>query len=89
MLHPTGEAEPLELAMEHHRIPPDFRATLGQLVSVRIHAAQPRTPLAWPPRSQLPPPLDGLAIHPELAGNGLDLLASRQSGQHLLHRVFS
>jgi hypothetical protein len=88
LLHPAGEAEPLELAMEHHRIPPDFRATLGQSVSVQIHAARPRTPLAWPPLSQPPPPLHGVTIHPELARNGLDLLAPRESRQHLLHGVF-
>ena len=88
LLHPAGEAEPLELAMQHHRIPPHFRATLGQSVSVRIHAARPRTPLAWPPLSQPPPAFDGLAIHAQLPRDGLDAFAPRQSGQHLLHRVF-
>jgi hypothetical protein len=89
LLHTAREAQPLQLAMEHHRIPAHFRPTLGQSLEIGIHAARPWPPLARAPLPQPPPALDRLAIHAQLPREGLHAFAPRQSGQHLLYRVCS
>lgn len=49
LLDPTGEAESLELAMQHHRVPAYCWATLCQLLQLRSHTAWPCPPLARVP----------------------------------------